>query len=111
MKEIDQLKQVVDRLRGKRGCPWDKKQTHKTLKPYMIEEAYEALDAIDRKDPDKLRDELGDLLLQIMLHSAIAEEKKLFGIKEVALSIKDKMIRRHPHVFGGKRCPASRDLV
>ncbi|MFA5098513.1 MAG: MazG nucleotide pyrophosphohydrolase domain-containing protein, partial [Candidatus Margulisiibacteriota bacterium] len=54
MKEIDQLKQVVDRLRGKKGCPWDKKQTHKTLKPYMIEEAYEALDAIDREDPDKL---------------------------------------------------------
>ncbi len=110
MKEIDQLKQVVDRLRGKKGCPWDKKQTHKTLKPYMIEEAYEALDAIDSKDPDKLRDELGDLLLQIMLHSAIAEEKRLFGIKEVVLSIKDKMIRRHPHVFGGKKVSGIKEI-
>lgn len=110
MREIDQLKRVVDRLRGKKGCPWDKKQTHKTLKPYLIEEAYEALDAIDGKDADKLKDELGDLLLQIMLHSAIAEEKKLFGIKEVALSIKNKMIRRHPHVFGGKKVAGIREI-
>ena len=103
MKEFDQLRDVVARLRGKNGCPWDKKQTHKTLKPYMVEEAYEALDAIDKGDPKKLRDELGDLLLQIMLHSQIAGEKGSFNIKDVARSIKDKMVRRHPHVFGKKK--------
>jgi len=103
MKEFDELRDVVARLRGKNGCPWDKKQTHKTLKPYMVEEAYEALDAIDKGDPKKLRDELGDLLLQIMLHSQIAGEKGSFNIKDVARSIKDKMVRRHPHVFGKKK--------
>ena len=102
MKEFDELRDVVARLRGKNGCPWDKKQTHKTLKPYLVEEAYEALDAIDKGEPKKLRDELGDLLLQIMLHSQIAAEKGSFNIKDVARSIKEKMIRRHPHVFGKK---------
>lgn len=103
MKEFDQLRDVVARLRGKNGCPWDKKQTHKTLKPYLVEEAYESLDAIDKGDPKKLKDELGDLLLQIMLHSQIAGEKGSFNIKDVARSIKDKMVRRHPHVFGKKK--------
>ena len=110
MKEFDELRDVVARLRGKNGCPWDKKQTHKTLKPYMIEETYEALDAIDRGDPKKLKDELGDILLQVMLHSQIASEKGAFNIKDVARSIKEKMLRRHPHVFGKKKVSGIKEI-
>ncbi|MEK7376573.1 MAG: MazG nucleotide pyrophosphohydrolase domain-containing protein, partial [Candidatus Margulisiibacteriota bacterium] len=84
MKEFDELKDIVARLRGKNGCPWDRKQTHKSLKPYIVEETYEALDAIEKVNPKKLKDELGDLLLQIMLHSQIACEKGDFSIKDVA---------------------------
>ena len=110
MKEFDELWDVVARLRGKNGCPWDRKQTHKSLKPYMVEEAYEALDAIDKGDPKKLKDELGDLLLQIMLHSQIAGEKGSFNIKDVARSSKEKMLRRHPHVFGKKKVSGIKEI-
>jgi tetrapyrrole methylase family protein / MazG family protein len=83
------------------GCPWDLKQTHETLRPYVLEEAYEVADAIDRDDPFDIAEELGDLLLQIVLHAQIGAEEGTFDIYDVVQSVTDKMIRRHPHVFGG----------
>jgi len=88
---------VVERLR--KECPWDKKQTHRTLIPYLLEEAYEAVDAIEKKDVSSMKEELGDLLLQVVLHSEIAKQKGHFDFESVVESIKDKMVRRHPHVF------------
>ncbi|TYR78305.1 nucleoside triphosphate pyrophosphohydrolase [Priestia megaterium] len=94
------LRQIIAALRGPNGCPWDQKQTHKSLKPYLLEEAYELLDAIDREDDDNMIEELGDVLLQVMLHAQIGEDEGMFTIDDVILHITDKMIRRHPHVFG-----------
>jgi tetrapyrrole methylase family protein/MazG family protein len=94
------LKRIIARLRGPNGCPWDKKQTHASLKPYLVEESYEVLQALDEGVPEKLRDELGDLLLQIMLHSQIADEEEQFNIDGVIENISEKLIHRHPHVFG-----------
>ena len=85
---------------AKNGCPWDKAQTHETLKSDLIEETYEVIEAIDAKAPDKLQEELGDLLLQVMLNAQIAKDQGDFSINEVVRSITEKLIRRHPHVFG-----------
>ncbi|UCH51114.1 MAG: nucleoside triphosphate pyrophosphohydrolase [Chloroflexota bacterium] len=98
-----ELKGIIARLRGPDGCPWDKKQTHTTLKPYLIEECYEVLQALDDGTSQKLCEELGDLLLQIMLHAQIANEAGKFDIDDVARGISDKLIHRHPHVFGGQK--------
>ncbi|MBP7738765.1 MAG: nucleoside triphosphate pyrophosphohydrolase [Spirochaetes bacterium] len=95
-----QFAEIIAALRGENGCPWDKKQTHQSLRPYLIEEAYEALDAIESGDPAHIREELGDILLQIYLHAEIAREQNRFTIDDVAQSIIDKIILRHPHVFG-----------
>ena len=97
---FDQLVQVVAALRGENGCPWDKAQTHETLKSDLIEETYEVIEAIDAKSSDKLQEELGDLLLLVMLNAQIAKDQGDFSINEVLRSITDKLIRRHPHVFG-----------
>src|SRR5690606_40552863 len=86
------------------GCPWDLAQDFSTIAPYTIEEAYEVADAIDRGDMDGLRDELGDLLLQVVFHARMAEEEGAFAFDDVARAIADKMERRHPHVFGDARC-------
>ena len=95
-----QLLDLMARLRHpEEGCPWDVKQDFNSLIPYLIEEAYEVIDAIERKDHDDLRSELGDLLLQVVFHSQIAEEQGLFSFEQVSASICDKLIRRHPHVF------------
>ncbi|GGJ08931.1 nucleoside triphosphate pyrophosphohydrolase [Alicyclobacillus cellulosilyticus] len=94
---------VVRRLRAPDGCPWDRKQTHQSLRPFVIEEAYEVADAIDRDNPDALAGELGDLLLQVLLHAQIAAETGDFTIRDVWERLADKLIRRHPHVFGDKR--------
>ncbi len=103
MSEIDRLKEVVERLRAEDGCPWDKVQTHSSLKPTCIEEAAEVICGInildETGDPENLKEELGDLLLQVMFHSVIAEEEGLFTFEDVAKVVSDKMIRRHPHVF------------
>ena len=99
-KGFDRLVDVVAALRGENGCPWDKAQTHETLKSNLLEETYEVLEAIDSGDPDKLREELGDLLMQVMLHSQIASEEGLFDAYDVVETITEKLIRRHPHVFG-----------
>jgi len=91
---------VMDRLRSPGGCPWDAKQTHRTLMPYLLEEAYEVYDALERDDLEHLREELGDLLLQVVFHARIASESG-WGIDEVAGDLVDKLVRRHPHVFEG----------
>ena len=98
--EINKLLDIMTTLRDKEnGCPWDLKQTHKTLKPYLLEEAYEVIDAIEDGDDTELKKELGDLLLQIVFHSQIAEEKNRFNFEDVAKSISEKLILRHPHIF------------
>lgn len=99
--KFTKLKEIIARLRGRDGCPWDKKQTHASLKPFLVEESYEVLQALDEGVPEKLRDELGDLLLQIMLHAQIADESGQFNIDDVVQHISRKLIHRHPHVFGG----------
>ena len=98
---IDRLLAIMARLRDpERGCPWDREQNFATIAPYTIEEAYEVADAIERQDMTALKDELGDLLLQVVFHARMAEEAGLFGFDDVAQAIADKMERRHPHVFG-----------
>lgn len=98
---LSALIEVMDRLRSPGGCPWDARQTHRSLAEYLIEEAYETVEAIESGDRDDLREELGDLLLQVVFHSRIAEEdaEDPWGIDDVAQGIVDKLVRRHPHVF------------
>jgi MazG family protein len=101
MRPIDSLLDIMARLRDpERGCPWDREQDFSSIAPYTIEEAYEVADAIERRDMAALKDELGDLLLQVVFHARIAEEAGLFAFDDVAAAISDKMVRRHPHVFG-----------
>ncbi len=102
---------VVRRLRDEGGCPWDREQTHRSLKPYFLEETYEATEAIDEEDMDKLREELGDVLLQVVLHAVIAEEEKAFTPAAVVDGIIEKMIRRHPHVFAGVKVADSDEVL
>ncbi|MBX3118910.1 MAG: nucleoside triphosphate pyrophosphohydrolase [Fimbriimonadaceae bacterium] len=97
---LDRLVQTMDRLLGPGGCPWDQEQTHESLKKYLLEEAYEVLDAIDSGDRDKLKEELGDLLLQPIFHAQMERRDGHFDIADVANGITEKLIRRHPHVFG-----------
>jgi tetrapyrrole methylase family protein/MazG family protein len=99
---FDELVQLMAKLRAPDGCPWDRKQTHESLKPYLLEETYEVLETIDKQDELKLREELGDLLLQILFHAQIAAERKAFSMEEVMQLLADKLVRRHPHVFGEK---------
>ena len=111
MKSLDDLIKTIAKLRSPKGCPWDKVQTHKTLKRYLIEETYEAIDAIDNKDPEALMEELGDVLLQIILHSQIASENKHFSINDVARNINKKMVNRHPHVFSNVKAKTTREVM
>jgi len=101
---LERLRRIVRRLRAKRGgCPWDRRQTHKSLKASLLEETYEVLDAIDRNDNKALREELGDLLLQIVFHAAIEEEQGRFRLEDVIREHCEKLVRRHPHVFARGR--------
>ena len=93
------LTAIVDTLMSENGCPWDKVQTHDTLKPYLVEEVYETLEALDEGDPQEIKDELGDLLYQILFHAKISSQNNEFDIGDVIESISEKMVRRHPHVF------------
>lgn len=102
---------LVRRLRGDGGCPWDQAQTHASLRRYVLEEAYEVADAIDSEEAHRLRDELGDLLLQVALHSVIAEEEGGFRFADVADALAAKIVRRHPHVFGDARVDTAQDVV
>ncbi|HEX9760190.1 MAG TPA: MazG nucleotide pyrophosphohydrolase domain-containing protein, partial [Candidatus Acidoferrales bacterium] len=97
---FEDLVRLQARLLTPGGCPWDREQTHESLRTYLLEEAYEVLEAIESRDAAKLREELGDLLLQVVFHAALAEKAGRFDIRGVAQGIHDKMVRRHPHVFG-----------
>ena len=97
---FNKLVSLMATLRAPNGCPWDRKQTHESLKPYLLEETYEVLETIDRQDRAKLAEELGDVLLQVIFHSQIAAEGEQFTIDDVIERLSDKLIRRHPHVFG-----------
>lgn len=109
MTQMERLKKVVAMLRDKDGCPWDRKQTHESLKPEVIEEAAEVVCGINIYEKtgasENLKEELGDLLLQVVMQAQIAEEEGLFSLEDVAAGAADKMIRRHPHVFGGGKTP------
>jgi tetrapyrrole methylase family protein/MazG family protein len=102
---------IIRELRGEHGCPWDKEQTHESLKTPMIEECYEAIEAINNKDMDNLREELGDILLQVALNAVIAEENNEFTINDVVEEVSKKMIRRHPHVFSDETLETAEDVI
>ena len=99
---LDTVVRIAERLRAPNGCPWDREQTHASLRPHLLEEAYEALAALDSGDPARLRDELGDLLFQIAIHAQLGREEGAFDANEVARRLNEKLTRRHPHVFAGK---------
>lgn len=109
MHTFDDLVNITNKLRSKDGCPWDKEQTHESLKQHLLEEAGEVIEAIDHKDQENLCEELGDLLFQVMIHSQIAKENQSFTIDDVVNGICEKMIRRHPHVFGDKKVISSEE--
>jgi tetrapyrrole methylase family protein / MazG family protein len=104
---VERLRNIVARLRSPDGCPWDREQTHRSLTPHLIEECYELIDAINADDYEGMKEELGDLLLQVALHSQIASEEGRFHMDDVATGIADKLVARHPHVFGEIRLPDS----
>jgi MazG family protein len=110
MTEFERLRAIVARLRAEDGCPWDRQQTHESLKPEIIEEACEVVCGINilekEGNADNLKEELGDLLLQVVFHAQLAEEEGLFTMDDVLAAISEKMIRRHPHVFGNAENPA-----
>jgi len=108
---FEKLVAVQARLRAPKGCPWDREQTHQTLRTYLLEEAYEVLEALDTGDDRKFAEEMGDLLLQIVFHSQIAQEEGRFSVADVIREIHDKMIRRHPHVFGETRARDSAEVL
>lgn len=97
--QVERLKAIMHRLRAPGGCPWDAEQSHESIVPNLIEEAYETVDAIQRADDTDMTEELGDLLLQVVFHCEIAEEQKRFDLEDVARGISEKLVRRHPHVF------------
>ena len=115
MKEMDDLKRTVARLRAEDGCPWDRAQTHGSLKPEVVEEAAEVVCGInilaDTGKADNLKEELGDLLLQVVMQAQIAEEEGLFTLEDVIRGIDEKMIRRHPHVFGDRQFSGEEELL
>lgn len=110
-KNLEELISIIEKLRAPNGCPWDREQTHYSLRPNMIEEAYEAVDAIDENDMPHLKEELGDVLLQVVLHSQIAKEEGAFDIEDVARELNEKLIHRHPHVFGNAKINNSQDVL
>lgn len=111
LKNFSKLREIIAVLRGPNGCPWDKEQTHESLKKYLIEETYEVIEAIDSGDIDHLIEELGDVLLQVMLHAQIGEDEGYFAIEDVIEVLSAKMIRRHPHVFGDQKAEDSKEVL
>jgi len=111
--ELQRLVGVMDRLRSPGGCPWDAEQTHASLVKYLLEESYEFIDSVDAKDREGMREELGDVLLQVYFHSRIAQDHPTdpFSIEDVARSIADKLIRRHPHVFEGLQVSGTEEII
>lgn len=108
---LEKLIETVKILRSPQGCEWDRAQTHKSLKPNMLEEAYEAVDAIDSGDMANLREELGDVLLQVLLHSQIADDDGHFNLDDVSKELNEKLIHRHPHVFGNTKVASTQDII
>lgn len=108
---LEKLIKIVEALRAPNGCQWDREQTHQSLRPNMLEEAYEAVDAIDDNDMHHLEEELGDVLLQVVLHSQIAKEEGAFDIESVAKTLSDKLIHRHPHVFGDAKVSSTKEIL
>ena len=108
---FEDFRAIIDRLRAPDGCPWDRAQTHASLKAFLLEEAYETLAALDEGDTDKLCDELGDLLLQIVLHVQLAEEAQEFTVDDVIGRIAGKIVRRHPHVFGDAQADSPEEVM
>jgi tetrapyrrole methylase family protein/MazG family protein len=106
-----ELLDVMAQLRGDKGCPWDKEQSHTSLRPFLLEESHELLEALDQGDSQKIREELGDLLHQIIFHCQMAAEIGTFTAEDVVRDLKDKMVRRHPHVFSGKALPDSDSVL
>src|SRR4051794_38238424 len=111
LKNFSKLREIIAVLRGPNGCPWDKEQTHESLKKYLIEETYEVIEAIDGDDIDHLIEELGDVLLQVMLHAQIGEDDGYFSIDDIIEGLSAKMIRRHPHVFGSVKAESAEQVV
>jgi XTP/dITP diphosphohydrolase len=111
--ELQRLVEVMDRLRSPGGCPWDAEQTHESLIKYLLEESYEFIDSVDAKDREGMREELGDVLLQVYFHSRIAQDHPTdpFSIEDVARAIADKLIRRHPHVFEGLQVSGTEEII
>lgn len=110
-KRFSKLRHIIAELRGPNGCPWDKKQTHESLKKYVIEEAYELIEAINEEDTDHMIEELGDVLLQVLLHAQIGEDEGFFSIDDVIEGLSEKMVRRHPHVFGQTIAETEEDVL
>ena len=110
-KELDRLIKIVTRLRGPKGCPWDREQTHKSLQSSLLDETYEFFEAAEDNDDQKMCEELGDLLLQVVLHARIAAERRTFSLEDVAAGISEKLIRRHPHVFGDVEVKGVEDVL
>ena len=110
-KNLEELIEIIKTLRSENGCQWDREQTHQSLRPNMLEEAYEAVDAIDSGDMKHLKEELGDVLLQVVLHSQIADEANAFNINDVAKEINEKLIRRHPHVFSDVEVNSTQEIL
>jgi tetrapyrrole methylase family protein/MazG family protein len=108
---FEALVQIMERLRGEGGCPWDREQTRESLKPFLIEEAYEVVEAIDERDSGKLKEELGDLLFQVLFHAQVAAEREEFTIGDILEATADKMVRRHPHVFADASASTSREVL
>ncbi|MDH7481659.1 MAG: nucleoside triphosphate pyrophosphohydrolase [Armatimonadota bacterium] len=108
---FEKLVSIMAKLRAPDGCPWDREQTHQTLKKYLLEETYEVLEAIDAGNMAELKTELGDLMLQILFHAQIAAEKGVFNIKDVLEAISEKLIRRHPHVFGDAKVACAEEVL
>ncbi len=109
--ELEQLMKIMDRLLGPQGCPWDREQTHESLIRYLIEESYEVIDAIQSGAMNKLKEELGDLLLQVVFHAALAEREGFFNLTDVIQTVSSKMIDRHPHVFSSMKLNTSDDVM
>ena len=111
--ELQRLVEVMDRLRSPGGCPWDAEQTHESLVKYLLEESYEFIDSVDAKDREGMREELGDVLLQVYFHSRIAQDHPTdpFSIEDVERAIADKLIRRHPHVFEGLQVSGTEEII
>ena len=107
---FEELVAIVERLRSPGGCPWDREQTHASLKRHLLEESYEVLEAIDSGDASRLSDELGDILVQVVFHAQMAREAREFGIDEVVARVSDKLVRRHPHVFGDATAVDAREV-